>query len=151
MSEVDTEPRTSSPTTTSTDEVQWVKCGSCGAFLYGKRLLRNRKVCPECQYHFRLSPEERIELLADAGTFRAFGDDIEPRDHLGFVDSKPYPKRLAAAQARSGRRDGVLCGQMSVEGRQVVVAVIDFGFMGGSMGSVVGEQIARSARRAIAA
>ena len=132
-----------------TEEVQWVKCGSCGAFLYGKRLQRNRRVCPECQHHFRLTPEERIELLADAGSFRAYADDIEPRDHLGFVDSKPYPARIAAAQAKSGRREGVLCGQLSIEGRPAVVAVADFGFMGGSMGSVVGEQIARAARRAI--
>jgi acyl-CoA carboxylase subunit beta len=131
------------------DDVQWVKCGSCGAFLYGKRLQRNRRVCPECQHHFRLTPEERIELLADAGSFQAFPDDIEPRDHLGFVDSKPYPQRIRAAQAKTGRRDGVLCGQMSVEGRPVVVTVADFAFMGGSMGSVVGEQIARAARRAI--
>jgi len=142
------EPRTG-PAPTGTDDVQWVKCGSCGAFLYGKRLLRNRRVCPECQHHFRLTPDERIEQLADAGSFRVFADDIEPRDLLGFVDSKPYPVRLAAAQGKSGRREGVLCGQMSVEGRPVVVAVADFGFMGGSMGSVVGEQIARAARRAI--
>jgi acyl-CoA carboxylase subunit beta len=134
---------------TQTDEAQWVKCGSCGAFLYGKRLQRNRRVCPECQHHFRLTPEERIELLADAGSFRAFPDDIEPRDHLGFVDSKPYPARLAAAQAKSGRREGVLCGQLSIEDRPAVITVADFGFMGGSMGSVVGEQIARAARRAI--
>jgi acetyl-CoA carboxylase carboxyl transferase beta subunit/acetyl-CoA carboxylase carboxyl transferase alpha subunit len=150
MSEVAAEvgPRTS-PTSTSTDDVQWVKCGSCGAFLYGKRLHRNRKVCPECQHHFRLTPEERIEQLADAGSFRAFPDDIEPRDHLGFVDSKPYPARLAAAQKKTGRRDGVLCGELAIEGRRLVIAVADFGFMGGSMGSVVGEQIARAARRAI--
>jgi acetyl-CoA carboxylase carboxyl transferase subunit beta len=133
----------------STDEVQWVKCGSCGAFLYGKRLQRNRLVCPECQHHFRLTPEERIELLADAGSFRAFPDDIEPVDALGFVDSKPYPTRLKAAQAKTGRRDGILCGQLTIEGRPVVITVADFGFMGGSMGSVVGEQIARAARRAI--
>ncbi|HSV68058.1 MAG TPA: acetyl-CoA carboxylase carboxyltransferase subunit alpha [Mycobacteriales bacterium] len=137
-------------TPSNPEEVQWVRCGSCGAFLYGKRLSRNRKVCPECQHHFRLSPAERIEQLADPGSFQPFPDDIEPRDLLGFVDSKPYPTRLTNAQRRSGRREGVLCGRISVEGRALVVAVVDFGFMGGSMGSVVGEQIARAARRAIA-
>ncbi|MGW3242406.1 acetyl-CoA carboxylase carboxyltransferase subunit alpha [Streptomyces sp. NPDC001070] len=131
-------------------DVQWRMCGACGAFIYGKRLDRNRKVCPECQFHFRIPPHTRIEQLADPGSFRPFPDDHRPRDLLGFTDSKPYPDRLRDAQARTGRNDAVLAGHLTIEGRPLVAAVLDFTFMGGSMGSVVGEAIAAAARRALA-
>ncbi|MGW3119891.1 acetyl-CoA carboxylase carboxyltransferase subunit alpha [Streptomyces sp. NPDC001107] len=131
-------------------DVQWRRCASCGAYIYGKRLDRNRKVCPECQFHFRIPPDVRIAQLADAGSFEAFPDRYAPRDLLGFRDSKPYPDRLRDAQARTGRQDAVLAGRMSVRGRQLVVAVLDFTFMGGSMGTVVGETVAAAARTALA-
>lgn len=131
-------------------DVQWRRCGACGAFIYGKRLDRNRKVCPECRFHFRIPPDTRIEQLADPGSFRAFPDDHRPRDLLGFTDSKPYRDRLRDAQARTGRNDAVLAGRLTIEGRPLVAAVLDFSFMGGSMGSVVGETIAAAARQALA-
>ncbi|MGI5453391.1 acetyl-CoA carboxylase carboxyltransferase subunit alpha [Streptomyces sp. CA-249302] len=131
-------------------DVQWRRCGSCGAYIYGKRLDRNRKVCPECQFHFRIPPDVRIAQLADPGSFEAFPDTYAPRDLLGFGDSKPYPDRLRDAQARTGRQDAVLAGKMSINGRQLVVAVLDFTFMGGSMGTVVGETVTAAARTSLA-
>ncbi|MEV0781512.1 acetyl-CoA carboxylase carboxyltransferase subunit alpha [Streptomyces sp. NPDC050423] len=131
-------------------DVQWRKCGACGAFVYGKRLDRNRKVCPECQFHFRIPAQVRIDQLADPGSFEPLPDAYRPRDLLSFTDSKPYPDRLRDAQARTGRNDALLCGRMTIEGCPLVVAVLDFTFMGGSMGSVVGEGIAASARHALA-
>ncbi|MEV5727729.1 acetyl-CoA carboxylase carboxyltransferase subunit alpha [Streptomyces pharetrae] len=131
-------------------DVQWRRCASCGAFVYGKRLDRNRKVCPECQFHFRIPPDVRIGQLADPGSFRPLPDPPAPGDPLRFTDSKPYPERLRDAQARTGRPDAVLAGRMTVRGRPVAVAVLDFSFMGGSMGTAVGEQIAATARLALA-
>jgi acetyl-CoA carboxylase carboxyl transferase subunit beta len=117
--------------------------------VYGKRLDRNRKVCPECQFHFRISPGTRIEQLADPDSFRPLPDTYRPRDLLAFTDSKPYPDRLRDAQARTGRHDALLAGEMAVEGRRLVAAAVDFSFMGGSMGAVVGEGIAAAARHAL--
>ncbi|MFF9096490.1 acetyl-CoA carboxylase carboxyltransferase subunit alpha [Streptomyces sp. NPDC014776] len=131
-------------------DVQWRRCASCGAFIYGKRLDRNRKVCPECQFHFRIPPDVRIDQLADPGSFEAFPDPGPPRDLLGFTDSKPYPERLRDAQARTGRADAVLAGRMTVRGRPVIAVVLDFSFMGGSMGTVVGAAVAAAARTALA-
>jgi len=128
-------------------DVQWRRCASCGAYIYGKRLDRNRKVCPECQFHFRIPPDVRIAQLADAGSFEAFPDSNAPRDLLGFRDSKPYPDRLRDAQARTGRQDAVLAGRMSVRGRQLVVAVLDFTFMGGI--DITGQLAARTTRSAV--
>ncbi|MFD0313951.1 acetyl-CoA carboxylase carboxyltransferase subunit alpha [Streptomyces flavalbus] len=141
---------TPGPVRAAQQDVQWRRCASCGSFVYGKRLDRNRKVCPECQFHFRIPPDVRIAQLADPGSFAAFPDDHAPRDLLGFTDSKPYPERLRDAQARTGRQDAVLAGRMTVRGRPVVVAVLDFTFMGGSMGAVVGETVTAAARTALA-
>lgn len=140
----------SGPLRAEQQDVQWRRCASCGTFIYAKRLDRNRKVCPECQFHFRIPPDVRIGQLADPGSFEAFPDTQAPRDLLGFVDSKPYPDRLRDAQQRTGRQDAVLAGRMAVRGRQVVVVVLDFTFMGGSMGAVVGEAVAAAARYALA-
>ncbi|MEU3252039.1 acetyl-CoA carboxylase carboxyltransferase subunit alpha [Streptomyces sp. NPDC006997] len=141
---------TPGPVRAAHQDVQWRRCASCGSFVYGKRLDRNRKVCPECQFHFRIPPDVRIAQLADPGSFTAFPDDHAPRDLLGFTDSKPYPERLRDAQARTGRQDAVLAGRMTVRGRPVVVAVLDFTFLGGSMGAVVGEAVTAAARTALA-
>ena len=131
-------------------DVQWRRCGACGAFVYGKRLDRNLKVCPECQFHFRISPDTRIRQLADPDSFRPLPADYEPRDLLAFSDSKPYPDRLRDARARTGRNDALVAGELTIEGHGLVVAAVDFGFMGGSMGAVVGEAIAAAARHALA-
>ncbi|MFD4898778.1 acetyl-CoA carboxylase carboxyltransferase subunit alpha [Streptomyces sp. NPDC058411] len=131
-------------------DVQWRRCGACGAFVYGKRLDRNLKVCPECQFHFRISPDTRIRQLADPDSFRPLPADYEPRDLLAFSDSKPYPDRLRDARARTGRNDALVAGELTIEGHGLVVAAVDFSFMGGSMGAVVGEGIAAAARHALA-
>jgi len=134
---------------TSAAAAQWTKCPSCDAFLYVKRLERNLRVCPECGYHFRLSAATRLAQLLDDGVLDELGEDIEPYDVLGFVDSKPYTDRLAQARRKTGRRDAASYGRGTIGGFPVVVAAMDFGFMGGSMGGAVGEIITRSAEEAL--
>jgi len=125
----------------------WTQCPSCGEMLFNKQLERNHRVCPKCDHHFRLGALERIELLADAKSFSETDADIVSSDPLGFVDSKPYPERIAAAQAKSGHKDAVITGDAEIAGVPVALAVMDFEFMGGSMGSVVGEKLTRAAER----
>jgi acetyl-CoA carboxylase carboxyl transferase subunit beta len=129
--------------------VQWVKCPSCDAFLYIKRLERNLRVCPECRHHFRLSVADRVAQLLDDGELDERGQDVETVDVLGFVDSKPYTDRLEQARRKTGRRDAASYGLGSIGGCPVIVAAMDFGFMGGSMGGAVGEIITRAAEEAL--
>jgi len=135
--------------TASTEPVQWLKCPSCDAFVYIKRLERNLKVCPECRYHFRLSAADRISQLLDDGHLDERGQDVETVDVLGFVDSKAYTTRLEQARLKTGRRDAASYGHGTIGGHPVIVAAMDFGFMGGSMGGAVGEVITRSAEEAL--
>ena len=134
--------------TRSAEAPQWTKCPSCDAFLYIKRLEHNLKVCPECRYHFRLSAADRLAQLLDDGVLHERGQDIEPFDALGFVDSKPYADRLEQARRKTGRRDAASYGHGTIGGFPVVIAAMNFGFMGGSMGGAVGEIITRSAEEA---
>lgn len=136
--------------TTVPEEMRWTKCPSCGAFVYYKRLERNLKVCPECNFHFRISVEDRLAQLLDEGSFTDLGSDIRPVDALGFVDSKPYPTRLIEAQRKTGRHEGAVFGTGTIAGSPIVVAIMDFQFMGGSMGGGVGEAISRAAEYALA-
>ncbi len=138
------------PGRTATEAVQWVKCPSCDAFLYVRRLERNLKVCPECNHHFRLGVGERLAQLLDEGSLVDASGDVESVDALGFVDSKPYPARLEEARRRTGRRDAALFGRATIAGLPVVVAAMDFAFMGGSMGGAVGEIVTRAAELALA-
>ena len=131
------------------EEVRWTKCPNCDAFVYHKRLERNLKVCPECNYHFRLPIRERLTQLLDEGSFQDMSGDIEPVDALGFVDSKPYPARIAEAQRKTGGREGAIYGTGTIEGLPIVVAGMDFAFIGGSMGGAVGEAITRAAELAL--
>jgi acyl-CoA carboxylase subunit beta len=128
---------------------QWTKCPSCDAFLYIKRLEHNLKVCPECRYHFRLTAAERLALLLDDGVLDERGQDVESHDVLGFVDSKPYADRLVQARRKTGRRDAAIYGRGTIGGSPVVLTVMDFAFMGGSMGGAVGEIITRGAEEAL--
>jgi acetyl-CoA carboxylase carboxyl transferase subunit beta len=130
------------------EEQRWVKCPKDGAFIYHKRLERNLKVCPECNYHFRLSARERLAYLIDADSFQELSGDIEPSDPLGFVDSKPYPARIKEAQRKTGQKEGTIYGTATLDGMALVVAIMDFGFIGGAMGSAVGEAITRAAELA---
>jgi len=130
-------------------DVQWTKCPSCDAFVYHKRLKRNLGVCPECNYHFRLGVRERLAQLLDEGSFEDLSASIEPVDPLSFADSKPYSERLAAAQKKTGNREGALYGAATIDGNPLVVVIMDFAFIGGSMGSGVGEAITRAAELAL--
>ena len=126
----------------------WVKCPACQAQLYRKDLLANLYVCAECGHHERMPVAARIAMLADEGTFEPWSGRVRPVDALGFVDVEPYADRLAAVQQKTERPDAIVTGGAELAGERVVLAVMDFQFLGGSMGSVVGEEIARAAERA---
>jgi acyl-CoA carboxylase subunit beta len=127
----------------------WRRCPACEAFVYHKRLKRNLGVCPECNHHFRLRLRERLGQLLDEGSYEELSAELEPVDVLSFVDSKPYPERIASAQKKAGAKSGALYGTGTIDGRPLVVAGIDFGFIGGSMGGAVGESITRGAELAL--
>lgn len=136
------------PAPTVPEESRWVKCPRDGAFIYHKRLNRNLKVCPECNYHFRISARERIAFLVDADSFTPLDDDIQASDPLGFVDIKPYPTRIQEAQRKTGQKEAVIYGAAKIEDAPLVVAAIEFGFIGGAMGAAVGEAITCAAELA---
>lgn len=125
------------------------KCGGCGEILYREKLARNLGVCPECGNHFRISAGRYVEILADPESFEEQDAGMESGDPLGFTDLKAYGDRLQSARRRTGRNEAVITGRARIEGIPVVLAVMDFGFIGGSMGSVVGEKIARAGREAL--
>lgn len=126
----------------------WLKCPSCQAQLYRKDLVAHLYVCTECGYHERMPVDARVAMLADEGSFQVWSGAVAPVDALGFVDVEPYAERLASVQKKAGRPDAILTGAAAMDGERVALAVMDFRFLGGSMGSVVGEEIARAAERA---
>ncbi|HUG84371.1 MAG TPA: acetyl-CoA carboxylase carboxyltransferase subunit alpha [Euzebya sp.] len=134
----------------ATPTAEWLKCPSCEEFLYERRLQRNLRVCTNCGYHFRISVDERLAQLLDKGSFDLLSKGIESVDVLSFVDAKPYPQRLQESRAKTGRDDAAMYGMGTMEGHPVVVAIMDFSFMGGSMGAAVGEVITRAAEHALA-
>jgi acetyl-CoA carboxylase carboxyl transferase subunit beta len=121
----------------------WIKCSDCGEIIYKKELERNLHVCAKCNHHHRITAKQRIALVIDEGTFVEHDAGIEPVDALRFKDLKKYKERLAASQKALTTKDALLCGEGAIGGHTVMVAAFEFGFMGGSMGSVVGEKIAR--------
>ena len=127
----------------------WVKCSACQAQLYRKDLVAHLYVCKECGHHERMPVSARVAMLADDGSFEPWSGAVRPVDALAFVDVEPYADRLAAVQQRAGRPDAIVTGAASIDGERVALAVMDFQFLGGSMGSVVGEEIARAAERAV--
>ncbi len=129
----------------------WVKCEHCGEIIYKKEVERNLDVCPKCNYHFRISARARINIIIDAGTFKEYDADVEPVDAIEFKDVKKYTDRMKAAQKETGAKDAITSGEGLINGERVMVASFEFSFMGGSMGSVVGEKIARLVDRAIEA
>ena len=129
----------------------WTQCPDCNEMLFNKQLARNMNVCPKCEHHFRIAARERIEQLVDKGSFEEMDADVTSGDPLAFVDSRPYPQRLEAARAKSGSREAVICGTARIGREPVELAVMDFEFIGGSMGSAVGEKITRAAERALTA
>ena len=134
-----------------TPEGLWLRCPSCSAMLFKRMVENNLQVCPECEHHFRLTAVERVKQLIDPLSFEPMDEKISPDDPLQFEDLKSYKDRVYQAQRKTGRNDAVICGQCFVKGRRVVLAVMDFSFLGGSMGSVVGEKITRSIESATAA
>ena len=128
----------------------WTKCPSCEEMLFNKQLDKVARVCPSCGHHFRLSADARLTLLLDHGTFVERDAGLQSVDPLGFVDQKPYPDRIAAAQLATGMRDAAVWGTGTINGRPLAICVMDFGFMGGSMGAVVGEKVTRAAEHALA-
>ncbi|HEY8167170.1 MAG TPA: acetyl-CoA carboxylase, carboxyltransferase subunit beta [Candidatus Limnocylindrales bacterium] len=128
----------------------WTRCPGCGEMLYNKQLEKSLRVCGKCGHHFRLRVDARLGLLVDADSFEEHDATLESVDPLGFVDQKPYPERVAAAQASTGLRDAAVWGTARVAGLPVAICVMDFAFMGGSMGSVVGEKVTRAAEHALA-
>lgn len=127
----------------------WVKCENCKEIIYKKELENNLKVCPKCKYHFRISAKERIGLLIDPNTFNELDSELRSNDPLGFKDTIPYKERLKENEKKSGLKEAAVYGDGKINGREVVLAVLDFAFMGGSMGTVVGEKVTRAAERAI--
>jgi acyl-CoA carboxylase subunit beta len=127
----------------------WTKCPSCETMIFNKQLDKALRVCPTCGHHFRLAAAARLAQLLDPGTWAERDAGLQSVDRLGFVDQKPYPDRLAAAQASTGMRDAAVWGTASLGGTPVAICVMDFGFMGGSMGAVVGEKVTRAAEHAL--
>ena len=125
------------------------KCEGCGEILYAEKLAQNFQVCPSCGHHFRLPAERYVEILLDEGSFEEMDEGLHSEDPLRFQDLKPYKARLTAAEEKIGRRSAVLAGTGTLEGVGVTLAVMDFRFIGGSMGSAVGEKIARAGRSAL--
>ena len=132
-------------------EGMWLKCNHCREIVYRKEVERNNKVCPKCDYHFPISVPERIGLLVDVGSFKEWDADLEPQDLLGFQDTRSYRERLRSQQERTARKEALVTGEGSINGRHIALGVFDFSFMGGSMGSVVGEKICCAVDRAVAA
>ncbi len=127
----------------------WTKCVHCDAQLLKKDLEDNMMVCPVCDYHFRINARKRIAQLFDEGSFEELFSEIKPTDPLEFVDTESYKDRLDRAQGKTGLNDAVITGLAAIEGHKVATAVMDFDFMGGSMGSVVGEKVTRIIEKAI--
>ena len=127
----------------------WTKCPTCETMIFNKQLDKALRVCPTCGHHFRLSAAARLGQLVDPGTWSERDAGLQSVDRLGFVDQKSYPDRLAAAQAATGMRDAAVWGTASMSAIPVAICVMDFGFMGGSMGAVVGEKVTRAAEESL--
>jgi len=126
----------------------WLKCEGCGAQIYRKDLESNLYLCTECGHHYHMPADARVAMLADEGTFERWSGSIRATDPLSFEDTEAYTSRLSRAADKQGRPDAIVTGAATLSGEPVALAVMDFFFAGGSMGSVVGEEIARAAERA---
>jgi acetyl-CoA carboxylase carboxyl transferase beta subunit/acetyl-CoA carboxylase carboxyl transferase alpha subunit len=136
-------------TAIAADPVEWVSCKQCRSLVYDKRLSRNLRVCPDCGHHNRVDAHQRLAQLLDPGSVELLDLPVREADPLGFVDSKPYPTRLASARASTGLDEAVVCVAGRIEGNPLVVAVMDFGFMGGSLSGAVGELITLAGETAL--
>jgi acetyl-CoA carboxylase carboxyl transferase subunit beta len=126
----------------------WLKCPACGEMIYRKTMEEQKHTCPDCRHHFRVNAQQRIDMLVDPGSFEEMDAEVGPRDILRFTDKKTYEKRLSDEQKKAHAKDALRAGRAFVKGRPVVLAIMDFAFMAGSMGAVVGEKITRAVERA---
>lgn len=127
----------------------FTKCGGCSAFIWKKDLEANQKVCPKCSYHFRLTSAERLAMLFDHRDFRVLDNQLVSPDPLEFIDREPYTEKLVAARTATGLNDALVNARGSVGGRDVLISAMEYGFIGGSMGSVVGEMLTLAIERAV--
>ena len=134
---------------TAIPEGLWVKCDDCKEIVYRKEVEQNLSVCPKCGYHFRLDARERFAILFDDNNYKEFATNIKSGDPLEFRDTKKYRDRLKVYHARVGSGDAVLCAEGKLDGLPVVISAMEYSFMGGSMGSVVGEKITIAAERCL--
>jgi len=130
-------------------ENQWIKCPKCISLMYFKEVENHQNVCPKCNHHFRISAEKRIESIVDEGSFVEMDNSLAPIDPLKFSDKKSYKKRLDEAKSKTGKTSSVMSGSCTIGGEAVEIAIFDFSFMGGSLGSVEGEKIVRGISRAM--
>jgi acetyl-CoA carboxylase carboxyl transferase subunit beta len=126
----------------------WVKCEGCRQIIWKKELEDNLNVCTKCDYHFRIDARTRVLLLLDEDGIETFGENLEAVDPLNFSDTRPYKRRLQEGQQKTGLKDALIAATGKLNGRPVILNVMEFGFIGGSMGAVVGEVITRSIERA---
>jgi acetyl-CoA carboxylase carboxyl transferase subunit beta len=127
----------------------WVKCDSCGEIIYRKQLEKDLWVCPKCDHHFRIRSKDYINLILDGGQLEEYDKALAASDPLEFKDSKRYTERIRDSQRKTNLSDAVVAGIGKIDGKEVSFAVMDFGFIGGSMGSVVGEKVARAIERSL--
>ncbi|MGB2769556.1 MAG: acetyl-CoA carboxylase, carboxyltransferase subunit beta [Candidatus Zixiibacteriota bacterium] len=127
----------------------WVKCDSCGEIIYRKEMEKALWVCSKCDHHFRIRSKDYIDLIVDNGEMEEYDADLTATDPLQFKDSKRYPDRIKTSQKKVNLKDAIVAGIARIDGKEVSFAVMDFGFIGGSMGSVVGEKVARAIERSL--
>jgi acetyl-CoA carboxylase carboxyl transferase subunit beta len=132
-----------------TPEGLWSKCDICNAALHKKQLEDNFYTCPACGHHFRISPPQYFSILFDEGKWEEFDGELRAADPLGFVDTKNYPERVRDTIAKTGKTEACRNAVGDMDGSRVVISAMDFGFIGGSMGAVVGEKISRAADKSI--
>jgi len=127
----------------------WIKCDNCGEISYKQEIESNLSTCPKCYHHFPISAKDKIDIIVDKGSFQEIDFDLKSMDPLKFKDSKKYPDRLKAAYKKTGMNNAYVSGKAAINGMPVYIGGIEFAFLGGSMGSVVGEKITRSIEKAI--
>jgi acetyl-CoA carboxylase carboxyl transferase subunit beta len=127
----------------------WIKCNSCNEMIYRRVIENNFQVCPKCNYHFQIPTRKRIDCVVDPNTFIEYDANLISEDPLEFKDSKRYPHRIKESQGKTGQKEAVTCGEGKIEGQPAMIGIFEFDFMGGSLGSAVGEKITRLIERAI--
>ena len=127
----------------------WIKCESCGGMLFRKEFEARNRVCGSCDYHFTLPGRDRVQLTADEGSFEEMFDNLVAEDRLGFIDRVPYTEKLESTQKKTSERDAMIVGTCTIKGKPVVLGVMNFSFLGGSMGMVVGEKVGLAVETAL--